>query len=384
MKHWQWVIVVTLALATGCRRDRIVGSLACEKASDCSPPAYLCGPDGRCIPGCGLNPNSCIGGSVCEPTTGECTGAAGIGRPCSSDEMCDPPDLVCQQSTMTCVAGCTLGGSATCPAAFVCNASTGHCCDPTDPSCPPPIDAGNLCNSDPECIGAPANICSGGLCIPGCTNGGACMAPLMCNATTGHCETMSCARDLDCDNGSYCTQSGHCSVLAFGGPSSCAGGTVVYYSCAQKTTPAEFSSCVGPPGPAGCPYCIEYSCFHGGLCTSDAECHRGDACVGGLCRVKAPECPTLVPVSAVVGGTYAAGKEVCVRDTVTSVENGYDGFIEIKLGTSPYLFIEVPPMYKAAGVVIPSTGQTVTAHGTVRWDDAHDDRELLPVDWIGP
>jgi hypothetical protein len=41
-------------------------------------------------------------------------------------------------------------------------------------------------------------------------------------------------------------------------------------------------------------------------------------------------------------------------------------------------------MYAAAGVQVPTAGQTVTVHGTVRWDDGHADFELLPVDFVGP
>ena len=35
------------------------------------------------------------------------------------------------------------------------------------------------------------------------------------------------------------------------------------------------------------------------------------------------------------------------------------------------------------GLTLPAVGATVTVHGTVRWDDGHKDRELLPVDWVG-
>jgi hypothetical protein len=173
-------------------------------------------------------------------------------------------------------------------------------------------------------------------------------------------------------------------VLAFGGASTCQGGTPVPYACAVKTSPADFRACVGSPGPAGCPYCIDYSCLRAGLCASSADCHRGNACVEGLCRASAPECPTVVPLSAVTTGTFAAGKEICVRGTVALVANGFDGMIEIKLGGSPFLFVDVEPMYRSGGTQIPAVGQTVTVHGSVRWDDAHDDWELLPVDWIGP
>jgi hypothetical protein len=175
-----------------------------------------------------------------------------------------------------------------------------------------------------------------------------------------------------------------CQVLAFGGPIACAGGTKVPYRCSAQTTASGFAGCAGAPGPSGCPYCIDGSCFHPGLCQSAAQCHRGDDCVSGLCRVQAVECPSTVPIGQVYMGVFAAGKEVCVRELVTSLRTGYDGMMEVKLGSSPYLFADIPPMYAAAGVRLPSLGETVVVHGVVRWDAGHNDRELLPVDWVSP
>lgn len=92
----------------------------------------------------------------------------------------------------------------------------------------------------------------------------------------------------------------------------------------------------------------------------------------------------VVSISSVASGLFGSGKHVCVHAQVASVKSGYDGLIEIKLGSSPALFVDVFPMYQKAGVSIPTPGQTVTVHGTVRWDANHADWELLPVDWIGP
>jgi hypothetical protein len=173
-------------------------------------------------------------------------------------------------------------------------------------------------------------------------------------------------------------------VLAFGGRTACAGGKAVIYRCAVEETATEFMGCAGAAGPSGCPYCLNGSCLHPGLCATANDCHQGDACVSGLCRVASPECPTVVPLAAITSGNFAAGKELCVHDVVTAVRSGYDGMIEVKLGTSPYLFVDVAPMYKIAGVKIPTVGDAVTVHGTVRWDAWHSDWELLPVDWVGP
>jgi hypothetical protein len=282
-------------------------------------------------------------------------------------------------ATHTCVAGCTVSES--CTDGLRCNPVTGHCCEGAD--CPSRPDAGQGCNSDFECVGAPANICSRGQCVPGCAQTG-CTTPLSCDPSSGHCMVARCSRDSDCDDGSYCTQASRCAVLAFAGKSDCAGGTGVSYTCATKTTPAQMTACTGPAGPVGCPYCIDDSCYHPGLCARDTDCHGGDSCVDGLCRVNEPACPTLVPLADVVNGRFAAGKEVCVRGKVSQMRSGYDGMNEVKLDSSPFLYVDVSPLYLTAGVQLPALGQTVTVHGTVRWDDAHDDYELLPVDFFAP
>lgn len=370
-----------LALAAGCRRTDVVGTLGCRTTADCTPPATICSADGRCVAGCVANPALCVGGSTCDARSGECSGG-GIGAACAADDGCDPPDVVCRLSTGTCEPGCTV--SPVCASDETCNPATGHCCQPGVGDCPVPPPPIMTCNSDAECPGAPSNICSGGQCVPGCAAGRLCAAPLICDPTSGHCTPPSCARDLDCDVGSYCTQTAACVVLAYAGPQPCEGGTAVLYACATKTTPAEFTSCVGEPGPVGCPYCIDGSCFHPGVCRTSDDCHGGDGCVRGLCRVLDPPCPTTVSIGDVIGGVYAAGKEVCVHGTVMQARSGYDGMYELRLDSSPYLYVDVEPMYAADGVTLPSVGQAVTVHGTVRWDDGHKDRELLPVDWIGP
>jgi hypothetical protein len=383
MSRLQLLVGACLIVAAGCGRRNLIGSFGCETTRDCRAPDTICSADGRCVPGCVANPALCIGGSACDAVTGECVGG-GIGASCAGDDGCDPPDVVCRLSTNTCEPGCTVGS--VCAADESCNPHTGHCCTPgSSPDCPaaqPPIET---CNSDAECRDAPTNICLAGVCAPGCASSGLCAAPLLCNPTSGHCEPPMalCARDTDCDAGSYCTQAGNCVVLGYAGPIACAGGTPVSYACATKPTPAEFQSCVGQPGPTGCPYCIDGSCLHPGLCRNSDDCHSGDGCVSGLCRVLPSPCPqsAIVDIADVLKGVYGAGKEVCVHGTVTFTRSGYDGMFEIKIGATPYLYVDLEPMY---GLTPPSVGQTITVHGTVRWDDGHKDRELLPVDWIGP
>ena len=57
-----------------------------------------------------------------------------------------------------------------------------------------------------------------------------------------------------------------------------------------------------------------------------------------------------------------------MRGTVQSGKSGVDGMYEIKLDTSPYLYVDIEPMY---GLAAPAVGSNVTLHGIVRWDDGH-------------
>lgn len=193
-----------------------------------------------------------------------------------------------------------------------------------------------------------------------------------------------CARDADCDFRSACTAAGRCAPLALGGRIACAGGTAVSYRCASEETAASFRVCAGAGGVTDCPFCLDGSCFRPGLCASAADCHAGQDCVRGLCVATPPACGSTVAIESVIGGLYAAGRQVCARGRVQSVRSGYDGMIELRIGVSPYLYLDIPPMVLSTGLALPQPGQTVTAHGTVRWDEGHRDFELSPVDWIGP
>ncbi len=381
------IFVAALVALGGCQRTTQVGSLLCSAASDCSPPSTVCGPDAQCIPGCGVTVVGCASGTSCDSTTGECIGPSP--EPCSTDANCNPPDTICRPSTKSCVAGCTILDGCSLPQ--TCSPTTGRCCTLGTAGCLslPTLDASVPCNSDSECPGAPATICSAGACVPGCGVPGSasCTGTAMCNSATGHCETPDCTRDVECDNGSYCNQGGQCLVLAYGGHTDCDGklGTTIQYKCDSDTTVASFSSCIGSPGPAGCPYCLDDSCFVPALCTDDDDCHAENQCAMGLCELRAATaaCASLVALADVESGKYAAGKEVCLSGKVQSEATGSDGLYQVRLGTSPYLYVKVSPLFATvAGVVVPKANQTVTVHGTVRWDESHQDWELSPVDFV--
>jgi hypothetical protein len=164
----------------------------------------------------------------------------------------------------------------------------------------------------------------------------------------------------------------------------CAGGRALSYRCASEEIPAALMSCAGDAGPAGCPYCLDGSCFDAGLCAASSDCHREASCQLGLCRGDAGACASEVTVASVIAGLYGAGKQVCVSGRVKSIRSGYDGMIELKIESGAFLFADLPQMYRLAGVTEPSVGAQVRVHGTVRWDASHGDWELSPVDWIGP
>jgi|GEM_PF-4543984 len=365
----------------GCVRDTNVGSLECHGAADCDAPFSICGPDGLCVDGCVTNASLCVAGASCDPASGECVGGRVSDTPCTDDRGCDAPDIICRASTGTCTAGCTLSDS--CTGGMVCDTLTGRCCDPKTPSCTVPMTMSG-CAADHDCLlGQPGTqVCTDGKCVAGCASTG-CVAPAICDPVTAHCGPVTCAHDSQCDSSSYCGPDHVCTPVP--PTASCSGRPGVPYSCAIKDDAPDFATCVGAPSTvAGCPFCLRGSCFSPGLCAGNADCHGGSDCVSGLCRAKVPDCQVIVPLATVVNGQLAAGKQVCVRDRVQSVKTGYDGMIELKLGSAPYLFADIAPMYQSVGVVIPTAGQTVTLHGTVRWDAGHHDWELLPVDRIDP
>jgi hypothetical protein len=202
-----------------------------------------------------------------------------------------------------------------------------------------------------------------------------------CQHTTVIGGLGACASDSDCDAASYCDRAAGCTALGAGGAIACAGGTALRDACDPQRTPSGWQACVGAPGPADCPYCTDGSCFRPGLCGGDGDCHQGDACSGGLCRPAAPECPVMAMSADVVAGSFAAGHEVCVRDTVTSIETGYT--MVMHLGGAGLTAV-LTQLYLGGGLTVPSVGATVTLHGVVRWDQWRTHWEIDPVDWWQP
>jgi hypothetical protein len=158
---------------------------------------------------------------------------------------------------------------------------------------------------------------------------------------------------------------------------------VVSETCNPSSTAAALMACAGAAGPPACPYCFESSCYRPGLCSAPTDCHAGDGCAGGVCRPLAPACPTTVDAAEVLGGGFAAGRELCVRDNVSDLFTSGDGDVVFHLGAAPGLAGTITPLYQAAGVAKPQVGATITVHGVVRWDEQRTRWELLPVDdWM--
>ena len=69
-----------------------------------------------------------------------------------------------------------------------------------------------------------------------------------------------------------------------------------------------------------------------------------------------------------------------MQGTVMAAKSGVTGVFEIRLELEP-----VPLRRHRADVrhhAARRSGDVILVHGTVRWDDGHKDRELLPVDWF--
>ena len=117
---------------------------------------------------------------------------------------------------------------------------------------------------------------------PADTSGGPCADDMQCAATDGYCPSAGAP----------------CATLP---PQTCSGGST--------------GSCLGLR-----PKCKDQACFNSGACNSDADCHAGETCAargsgGKLCFPTSP-CTETVSAADIANGKYAAGKEVCIEDTV--------------------------------------------------------------------
>jgi len=198
------VLVCSLALLASCGEGG--SGKECEMDGDCpnfwrcDMYAFIC----RCVSDEGCNQ---VAGEICMPD-----GTCRIYTGCTSDSMC-PSLWRCEVNTGECL--CTTDEA--CGAGEVCNAS-GYCqpsagcfdnddcgqgemCDTPTKTCIP----SNTCTTKFQCL--IGNLCSGGLCVPGCEDYGDC--PLRSACIQGQCMQGVCEDDTFCDFMWYCSN-GNC------------------------------------------------------------------------------------------------------------------------------------------------------------------------------
>ncbi|MCA9549142.1 MAG: hypothetical protein KC933_03845 [Myxococcales bacterium] len=148
-------------------------NLNCQQDSDCNPPTQICIAN-SCVFGCALDTTLCQAGEICDTNTGRCVV---VQTSCTQDSECSPPMTVCESNQ--CVPGCGQAGGIQCSGATpFCDAPTGRCSN-VDP---------NACQLDADCTGAD-EICVNNSCTLRCDAAGSpgCVAPQVCNTTTGRC-----------------------------------------------------------------------------------------------------------------------------------------------------------------------------------------------------
>ncbi|MBI3071596.1 MAG: hypothetical protein HYY84_05645 [Deltaproteobacteria bacterium] len=297
--------------------------IACEVDSDCSGTTPRCEPvsqfcvrclvNGDCSPGTLCSGNECVSGCI-ETSCGtqkcfdggacvECLndvdcGADGGGgiicdsnacrAGCRSDAEC-PVEIgcaqTCSQVTFTCTGACT--GDSCCSLEQIC--SSGVCAPGCydDTRCLP----GRRCTGNPgvcaDCTSsadcAVGNYCAANVCVPGCDSDARCGAPTpKCDLAAKVC--VECLEKIHCGSGEVCTAAHVCASGCFTNDD-CASeiGKPFCYGAAAPTTPGACVACVNP---ADCDAgtCVLNTCFVG--CTTDSECPpnaNGNRCVDAGC-----------------------------------------------------------------------------------------------------
>lgn len=253
---------------------------ACPSGQHCDTASDTCVADQACDPACGTD-------QVCNPTTGTCednncpTGSP-TPQDCANDPVYnkfDPDGCYCAE----CLSDndCDTAAGESCNP----NGECMNCSEQCDPS-----QGGNACsqagfycvsNCCVECVGntdcPQGDVCVDGACgpPPDCsTDPTVCTGGMVCNQSTGQCETpqtgQSCSVPTDCPQGQFC-QGGQCQDLTGGG---IGGGT-----CDPATTMCN-SDCTCP-GNSTCQFGMMCTGCQGTILSSD--CPAGQACLAGVC-----------------------------------------------------------------------------------------------------
>jgi len=239
--------------ADRCLLDEQLSRTFCGKA---------CATDADCDKGSSCQDKG--GAMSCWPTNSNCESLAGCNpdtsQACTQDADCsEGTDQVCDQVQQSCVARVP-----TCP--------FGQVCDRNSKTCTAACTTDDECNLNPDCENTPCR-CTNNQCIPIsiCKDNNECATGKICviepGQTQGECGA-SCVADIDCPQGSVCTDLG-----------------------SRK------------------------ACMPG--CTSSADCSLAQNCSGGRCVTGCQTsdvcaiCQQCVPVNAQVSECRGIGATYC-------------------------------------------------------------------------
>jgi MYXO-CTERM domain-containing protein len=323
----------------GTCQARAQNGAACTNADGCVSGNCV---DGVCCDtGCGGQCQACnLPGSAgkCSPVTGNPVG----GRPaCATDGSscggaCNGTNTAaCTYPTSQCRGASCANGTQT--AAASCDGQ-GHCPAPVTTACTPYVCGTNACKSscatDTDCIGG--DWCSGGVCTPRATNGGACTAADQCssgNCVDGVCCDTACGGQCQACNvsGSVGTCSPVTGAPVGGRPactsdgSSCGGACngVSVAACTYPTSSCRAASCTNGvetaaascDGAGHCPAavttpCDPYVCGATACetsCQTNADCQSPTTCQGGVCKGTSPNGSTCTTVDDCASGNCVDG-----------------------------------------------------------------------------
>lgn len=167
---------------------RCAGDAECGEGRVCESQA--------CVAGCGVAGSAimCSAGSLCA-ASGRCEA---VPEMCTLDMQCGAPVMICELST--CALGCGQAGGLACTGGYLCEETTGRCVPPQMMTC-----------ADDLSCGAPASICEGGACVPGC-NAAGCGGGQVCDTGTGRCVMIvgPCSDDVACGAPAKVCEMGQC------------------------------------------------------------------------------------------------------------------------------------------------------------------------------
>ncbi len=222
---------------------------------------------------CGGGATACREASVCDESTGLCSGGAAKpdGTTCDDGNACTTAD--------SCQAGACTGTAKVCAASDQCH--TAGVCDPASGVCSNPVKAdGAACNDGLNCT--VSDVCTNGSCggaPKACAPFSACHVAGVCVESTGACTNPAAPVNTPCNDGNACTTTDTCDgsgLCRAGAPVQCSGGDACNNggTCNPGTGVCEG----GTPKP------------NGTSCDDSNACTTSDSCQAGACRGTAKVC----------------------------------------------------------------------------------------------